>query len=439
MKRRRFLAGMVTGMIALAVLSGCSGEQKSVETATQAVNAEVPKDDNVVEINFVNWSSEGSTAEAFKKMYEKYEEEHPNVKIKNTALPYNQFLEQVLIMTSGGSSPDVLQIHGSMVSTLVSSGALTPLDNLISEETQNDFFENVKEPLYYDGKLMATPWVPSPNVLYYNKTLLNQAGYTEPPKTWQEMKQMAVDISALGTTENGSKVYGFGLATKKLAGAGYCYLPWIWTYGGDLVNAQGEVTMDTPEVILALTETKELLAAEISPIGLEVNDLRNLFAQGQLGFLFDGDYGYLNFVQTSPKGEAFREEFDAAVPPENMSVYYEHNLGICEGSKNKEAATEFVEWLSGPEAMHIYNEYSTTKTPARKSVKDLEEYTTDQDIQVFLDTLEVSRAFPQKNPGFIKAMEDVAESLQRVSVGGEDPADVAKNLDEKITELYNKQ
>ena len=342
-------------------------------------------------------------------------------------------------MTSGGTAPDVAQIHGSMVSTLVSSGALTPLDDLISEETKNDFFENVTEPLYYDGKLMATPWVPSPNVLYYNKTLLEQAGYTEPPKTWEEMKQMAIDISALGTTESGSKIYGFGLASKKLAGAGYCYLPWIWAHGGDLVDENDEVTLDTPEVIAALTETKELLQDEISPVGLEVNDLRNLFAQGQLGFLFDGDYGFLNFVSSSPKGEAFREEFDAAVPPEHMSVYYEHNLGIFEGSNQKEAAAEFVEWMSGPEAMHIYNTKSNTKTPARKSVKELEEYSTDKDIQVFLDTLEVSRGFPQKNPNFIKAMEDMAESLQRVSINNEDPATVAKELDEKVTALYTQE
>ena len=430
MKKKAIVAA--AGLIAAAVLAGCSASEG--ETNGTTVNAQ---QDEVIEINFVNWSSEGTTAEAFEKMYEKYEEDHPNVKIKNTALPYNQFLEQVLIMANGGESPDVLQIHGSMLSTLVSSGVVTPLDDLISEETQNDFFENVKEPLYYDGKLMATPWVPSPNVLYYNKTLLRQAGYTEPPKTWEEMKQMAIDISALGTTENGSKVYGFGLATKKLAGAGYCYLPWIWVHGGDLVDESGDVTLDTPEVIAALTETKELLADEISPVGLEVNDLRNLFAQGQLGFLFDGDYGYLNFTQSSPKGEAFREEFDAAVPPESMSVYYEHNLGICEGSENKEAAAEFVEWMSGPEAMHIYNEYSTTKTPSRKSVQELEEYSTDKDIQVFLETLNVSRGFPQQNPGFIKAMEDLAEGLQRISINDEDPAAVAADLDAKITELYS--
>ena len=51
----------------------------------------------------------------------------------------------------------------------------------------------------------------------------------------------------------------------------------------------------------------------------------------------------------------------------------------------------------------------------------------------------MSRGFPQKNPNFIKAMEDMAESLQRVSINNEDPATVAKELDEKVTALYTQE
>ena len=54
-----------------------------------------------------------------------------------------------------------------------------------------------------------------------------------------------------------------------------------------------------------MTWTKELVDAKVIPAGLEIKDLRGLFASGQIGIIFDGDMGRGAFRASSGIGEEF--------------------------------------------------------------------------------------------------------------------------------------
>ncbi len=398
------------------------------------------KGDATTTIQFMNWgSAEEATKDAFAAMIADFEAKNPTIKVENVGLPFNQMFEQLLILNAGGNPPDVAQLHGSWVSALQSADTLTVLDDRFSPEFWADFYPAVKDSLRYGGKLYASPWSPSPVVLYYNKTLLAKAGYTEGPKTMSELFEMATAISNLGADEKGNTIYGLGVQSKKMGNAGFYFLPYLWDQGGDLVDAQGNVTIDSPAMVKALSEIQVLFDKKVTPAGLEIKDLRNLFAQGNLGFHFDGDFGYATFLPLSPKKEAFAEEIGICkVPGDNTGFFIEHNLGIFEKSKKKEAAAKFVEYLSGPEAMDIYNQYGGNKTPARYSVAELPYYKDPKNahMQQFIVALEDCRALPQKNAGFSAAMEEIAEAIQRVGINHENPSSVVPDMAKKITRIY---
>ena len=436
MGKYKWLKSVGFGLACILILAGCNIGLVSEKTENRE------KIENTV-IKFVNWEGEGSTGPAFDKMIETYETSHKRITIESKVIPYNQLLDQLLIMASSGKAPDCAQIHGSMVSELVASRALEPLDELISPKTREDFYENMLEPLIYDGKIMSLPWVPGPDVLYYNKELLKKAGFEEPPKTSGELYEMAEAIGQLKTDNEANEIYGLGISSKKLAGTGYQFLPYLWAEGGDIVDDQGNVTMDTPEMKNVLKRTGEMMDKGTVPVGLEVNDLRNLFAAGRLGFLFEGDYGPSMFAASSLYGEEFLDKVGAVTAPQGkdgmyMSGFYEHDLGVFSGSEHKKEAADFIQWLSGPEAMEIYSEMAGTKTPARKSVRELEIYSakTNPVFQIFLESLDKVRAFPQQNPGFQKGMEELAEAIQRVGINHEDVDTVTKELQEKVSGLY---
>lgn len=419
-----------------AALIGCS----------QGVDLKKEEDPGVPDrtvIRFVNWEGTGSSSPAMEKIIETYEASHEGITIESQVLHYNQVLDQLLIMASSGKAPDCAQIHGSMMSALVASNVLEPLDELVSRESREDFYENVIDPLVYDEKLMGLPWVPSPDVLYYNKELLEKAGYERPPETSEELYEMAEAIGQIETEDGEDKIYGLGISSKKLPGTGYQFLPYLWAEGGNIVDEEGNVTMDTPEMKRALKQTEEMMEQGTVPVGLEVNDLRILFAAGHLGFLFEGDYGPSMFADLSPQGSSFLDKIGAVIAPRGkdgtyMSGFYEHDLVVFSGSEHKKEAAEFIEWLSGPEAIQIYSELAGTKTPARKSVRELDIYSEEEnpDFQIFLESLDKVRAFPQQNSGFQKGMEELSEAIQRVGINHEDVDTVTRELQEKVSALY---
>lgn len=402
---------------------------------------ETESNEGVTTIQFASWGIiEESTKAAFEAMIADFEAKNPDIKIENLGIPYNQFFEQLLILNAGGTPPDVAMIHEIWVGALENAGALADLNPLLSDETKADFFPQVKENCTYDGKLVVAPWSPSPTVLFYNKTLLKKAGYTEPPKTMDELFEMAEAVSALGSDENGNTIYGLGIQSKKLVNTGFYFLPYLWNYGGELALEDGTVVIDSQSTVDALAAVKDLFDKKITPEGLEIKDVRNLFANGTLGFHLDGDMGYITFLTLSPKGNAFAEEIGIApVPGENTGFFNAHTLGIFEKSQKKEAAARFIEYLTGPEGMAVYNEYGGNKTPGRYSVEEIPFYSAEgnEHMRKFIDILKVSRAMPDHNPGFVAAMEEVAEGVQRVGINHEDPQTVTKEMAAKINKIYS--
>ncbi|MFD0713555.1 ABC transporter substrate-binding protein [Paenibacillus sp. GCM10027626] len=398
----------------------------------------VKQNDGQIELTFVNWGTvEAATKAGYEAMIKGFEDKHPNIKIKSIGVPFNQMLDQLLVMNAGGSPPDVSVLHGTWTSTMYEAGALEPLDNLLSEDIKKDFYQNIIQNVTYDGKLVAAPWTPAPSVIYYNKELLKKAGISKPPATLAELREQAAAIAKQGKDESGNTIYGMGIQSKRLFNAGFYYLPYIWEQGGDLTDADGNVTLDTPEVVKALTETRKLFDNEVTPAGLEIKDLRSLFSQGRLGFHIDIDaYGIL--LDLSPKKEKFAEDFGMVRIPE--AFFLEYALGVSPKSEHKEAAAQFVEYLSSSEGMAIYNANGGNRSPARDSVAEIEFYKKPENahMQFYIDAIQQARPLPVRHPGFVKAMEEVAEAVQRVGINKEDPANVVKDLQKKVAKIYGK-
>ncbi len=59
---------------------------------------------------------------------------------------------------------------------------------------------------YYNDEIISLPYIRSTPVFYYNKSLFEKAGYTEPPKTFTELEEIGKKLVADGLCE-----YGFEL------------------------------------------------------------------------------------------------------------------------------------------------------------------------------------------------------------------------------------
>jgi len=269
-------------VLVLSLFSGCKSGTKTEATkastsaaaATTAAQTTAASNEKKT-FSWATWAlSEESLKPTYMAMAQTFMDANPNVTIETVAYPYAQYKDQLVISAAASNAPDIAHVKAEWVPALLKLGALQNLNDVLSPELKKDYFEAILKGVTVDGKIISAPWFTNPYALYYNKTLMEKAGIKELPKNWTELMAAARKISALGKDEKGNKIYGYALSNNKSApGSGYNFFPHMWTFGGEFCDANGNITIYTPENVKAFEEAKSLYVDEISPNGSTFKDL----------------------------------------------------------------------------------------------------------------------------------------------------------------------
>ncbi|MDR8411374.1 sugar ABC transporter substrate-binding protein [Nonomuraea sp. 3-1Str] len=144
----------------------------------------------------VRWSTWGSAEDV--KLYEKFTEDfqrrHPGIRLKlESVAKYEDYHPKLLTQLTSKTAPDVFFVGDDNIGKFVSAGVLTPLDDKLagpdSKSRPEDFFDGVYGGAKRDGKIYAVPNDTNPEVLWYDKKALKDAGITEDPATLNETGQ----------------------------------------------------------------------------------------------------------------------------------------------------------------------------------------------------------------------------------------------------------
>ena len=101
--------------------------------------------------------------------------------------------------------PDIYMTQQVSSYPFLDTGVFSDMSDFIDEiEAESGEFL-IKSQCYVDGKAILVPFYNSIQMMFYRTDLLEQAGYTEPPATWEEARQIAKDV----TEKTG--VYGLGV------------------------------------------------------------------------------------------------------------------------------------------------------------------------------------------------------------------------------------
>jgi multiple sugar transport system substrate-binding protein len=149
------------------------------------------------------------------------------------------------------------------------------------------FFDAFLSPSMMDGVTYGLPVAASARAMYYNRDLLEQAGIETPPATWEEVKTAAAAISALG-----DDIHGFGLQGKEIETDVYFNYA-FWSYGGQLIEADGTSGLDTQAAYDAAALYKEMIDGGMTQPGVTSysrEDTQNLFKQGKIGMMITAPF-----------------------------------------------------------------------------------------------------------------------------------------------------
>jgi trehalose/maltose transport system substrate-binding protein len=151
------------------------------------------------------------------------------------------------LLQQGNTSPDVYGVD--VIWPGVLSDELIDLKPSLGPELSS-INADVAASYTVKGKLVAVPYHSDLGVLFYRKDLLRRYGYAAPPRTWDELEQMAVRIQN-GERARGQKDF-WGFTWPGAAGEGLTCNALEWQFsegGGRIIEANGTISINNPDAI----------------------------------------------------------------------------------------------------------------------------------------------------------------------------------------------
>lgn len=264
---------MVSAAVAALVTAGLSGC-----SAGTAENSGGP-----IELTFWHGYTEAD-GDVLDSIVQDFNESQDDVKITTETKTWAVIDDTLLPALSSETGPQLVAMPAERLPTYASKKALVNLDDFYASDSSNtaDLNPEAVAMETVDGSKYGVPTGFVPLSVFYNKTLLAQAGVTTFPTTWDEWvdaaKKATIDQDGDGTPEQ----YGLVLPDHGTVGNGL----WASLFegnGGSITNDDGtEATVDSPENVETLEYWSSAINEDkISPTGVDGIGADDLFTSGK--------------------------------------------------------------------------------------------------------------------------------------------------------------
>ncbi|MFC7399535.1 ABC transporter substrate-binding protein [Chelatococcus sp. GCM10030263] len=287
-------------------------------------------------------------------LLEKYAKEFTDltgIEVESEQIPEQQQRQKAVIeLTSGRPSFDVVHLSYHVQKRQFEKAGwladLTPFlknpDLTAPDLTEADFSSAgllyAKDP---QGALRSLPFSVDYWIIYWNQDLFAKKGL-EYPKNFEELVRVAEAL-----TDPSERTFGFvarGLRNANVP----VWSSFLLGYGGDFLDAQGNLTTDSPEAVEGAKLYQRLLTKAAPPgiAGFNWAECQSAFLQGKVGMWLDG-VGFAPPLEDPTKSRIVGKVgygVMPAGPKAQASATFGDGIGVVETSSKKEAAYLYCQW-----------------------------------------------------------------------------------------------
>lgn len=319
-------------MLCLGMIAGCS-DQGNAGNQTES--------DGKVSLKMAVFPADEAV---FKKGYEAFKQDHPNIDITFETFPQKQYYEKIRMQLSGGEGYDLFT---GQMDQMLDTGILAPLDDYIKESKMDvSGYGSMYDTYKYEGKVLSLPYRKSNWMLYYNKTLFDEIGvkYPSDDMTWTEFRELAKSMTS-GSGEN--KIYGAFLQQW----------PQTWYMsavqkGASVIDKDLSPFTEALQLRVDLEKDGSIMKwSEQVSTGAHYNAA---FQKGNIAMSMIGDWHVAQLRQGEQEGTM---KFDWDVVPiphpegvaKNTSLALPVTIMMNKNTKHPKEAFEFLKYMSGKE------------------------------------------------------------------------------------------
>jgi ABC-type glycerol-3-phosphate transport system substrate-binding protein len=345
--------------VVMLALTACSGkenaseepanEEEQEQTADieqkEGIEEAVDKRDMKAEITLLTaWGTRFQ--EQFGSLIADFNRSYPNIKV--TML--EQTINELAALVAADQTPDVVTIFSTMPAWREDNFLedLTPYVESDPDVSLDMFYEPALNSFQMDGGLWGLPWQDGANLMVaYHPDIFDQYGFTEFPEI-TSLDEMNEFLKTFWTVQNGQQTMTTFFPHGSLGSVRNTLQTWAYMNGATTTTFYNpetrKVSFNDPLIVEALEwivrfKRENIDDDRIAELDATLPENTNRFLAGKQSitatFLTDA----VSLYKENP-------ELGITTMPEQSLWFGGWGVGMSTGSKNKEAAWEFIKWMT---------------------------------------------------------------------------------------------
>jgi multiple sugar transport system substrate-binding protein len=344
---------------------------------------------------------------------DQWNSENPDIQVKLEGVEFSELLPTIMTKQTSGQGADIMHIYSLWAGQLDKSGVIADPPEYIVEDVEANYPDSAVKGASVNGEIYGYPTEVQAFVMYYNKQLLKDKGYENPPATWDELLDMANAIETKDDSGN-TKLQGFGFIRAWPAIVYHPFVALMATAGGEFIK-DGKVNLDSDAAKQTMGLYEKIYGENgITDIGI---DVMKSFGVSQTAIAINAGWWAGSLKATM--GDDYQNVGVAPIPsPDGNtkgSVAYTWAWSVNKKSKHQEEAWKFLEWFNSqpikdgmtPEGNFLLEAFNTIST--RVSDTEAEpvkaKFENDPNMKIISETLQY--ATPETNAAAGAEIQDI--------------------------------
>lgn len=345
---KRFWSFVLLFLFGIIISTGCIARQDKSDLVT---------------VTLSGWSNL-QEKQLLQQVLNEFEATHPKIKVKYDAIA-DQYMDVLKTRLIGDTAADVFYLDAFEAPGIIEPGVLEPLDDYVTPEFDiADFQPSLLAAFQQNGKTYGFPKDFSTLVLFYNKQAFAEADLSQPPQTWEQLREYAKKLTVDRNNDSRIDRYGFGIIPE-LARLYFV----IKAFSGELINTLEQATFASPESLRGLQliidqYRQERSSAQPSDAGTTSGG--EIFGQGKAAMVIEGPWLIPYLDDTFPALEYATAEVPTIAGKKGTMAYTVAYV-MNKKSQHKPEAWQLISYLTGKEGMTLWTRTGVA-LPTRKSV-----------------------------------------------------------------------
>ncbi len=214
-----------------------------------------PKSAGPVTIHILTMDQAGLKPAEIDQIARDFEAKNPDIKVVMEYVGYDYVHDKIVTgMAAKPPAYDAAMIDVIWPDEFIKNGYLLDVTDRVTPDMKNNMFPASWNGVTRNGKVYGMPWLMDVKYFMYNKDILQKAGISAPPTTWEELVDQAKIIKSKNLSE-----FPIIWSWNQKEGVVCDFTVLLFGNGGAFLDANGKPVFNNDKGVQALTWMKQTI------------------------------------------------------------------------------------------------------------------------------------------------------------------------------------